>query len=156
MSHYLYMYRIRARILSLGGGMLSSLLSVLLVILWIATHLPERSVWLEGILAVFTGVMLLYAFDGASESLVLENKTIVFDGWLTRRRVLSLHGVANVLLVHEGLNLEWGIETLTFQHADGNQERLPLGPLWRRRDLEAFLVELEKQRHDHKMVEEIR
>lgn len=136
------MSRIRAQIFSLGGGILLSLLGVLLIILWIGIYLPTRNIWLEGALIAFTGAMLLYTIDGASESLAWREDTLIFDGWLTRRRKLSLHGVARILLVHEGLNPEWGIETLTFEHGDGSYERLPLGPLWRRTDLETLLVHL--------------
>lgn len=150
------MSRIRAQILSLGGGILLSLLGVLLIILWIGAHIPTRNIWLEGALIAFIGAMLLYTIDGASESLTLREDTLIFDGWLTRRRKLSLHGVARILLVHEGLNPEWGIETLTFEHTDGSRERLPLGPLWRRTDLETLLVHLKAQSQNQKSAEEVR
>lgn len=150
------MLRIHARIQSLGGMVLGGLFLVLVSVLWIATHVVVRNVWLEGLLVSFLVVMVAYAVDGASESLEQQGSTLVFDGWLTRRRKVSLTDVSQVLLVHEGLNPEWGIETLTFTRRDGDHERLALGPLWRRRDLEAFLAELELLLRDQRMVEEVR
>ncbi len=150
------MSRVHARVQSLGGMVLGGLFLVLLVVLWIATHVAVRNVWLEGLLIGFLLVMAAYVVDGASESLEYKDQALVFDGWLTRRRTVSLAGIVQVLLVHEGLNPEWGIETLTCMHRDGDCERLALGPLWRRRDLEAFLADVESGLHNEKIVEEVR
>lgn len=147
---------IRASLISLGGSVLASFCLVLLVILWIATHLPERNVWLEGIFILFGLGMVAYVIDGASESLSLQDQKVVFDGWLTRKRVVPLQGLTQVRLVHEGLNTEWGIETLTFVRSDGDTERLCLGPLWRRRDLEVFLTAIEKRAGVDHLVQEVR
>ena len=150
------MSRVHARVRSLGGMVLSGLFLVLMAVLWIATHVAVRNPWLEGALISFLLVMAAYVVDGASESLMYQDHALVFDGWLTRRRRVSLAGIVQVLLVHEGLNPEWGIETLTCLRQDGDCERLALGPLWRRRDLEAFLAELEVALHEQKIVEEVR
>lgn len=147
---------IHARIQSFGGVVLGGLFLVLIAILWIVVHLPAHAPWLEATIVCFVVIMTIYVVDGASESLTLQDDALTFDGWFTRRRRMVLTDVVQVLLVHEGLNTEWGIETLTCMRRDGNDERLALGPLWRRRDLEVFLRELEATLHDQKIVEEVR
>lgn len=150
------MIRFDAKIISLGGGILSGLFLVLLALLWMVTHAVGRSIYLEAIFVLFLLGMLAYAVGAASEHLILESEGLVFDGWLARRRKILFHNMKKVLLVHEGLNPEWGIETLTFETPSGSLERIALGPLWRRRDLEAFLARLEICARDGKLVEEIR
>jgi hypothetical protein len=150
------MIRIRARWFSLGGAILGGLFFVALTLLWIVTHVAERRVYLEGVFVLFLLGMAAYALDAASESLTLQHESLIFDGWLTRRRVVLFQDMKSVLLVHEGLNPEWGIETLTFERRNGGGYRLALGPLWRRRDLEAFLSRLETCVRDGKFVEEVR
>ena len=150
------MIRIRASLISIGGATLAGLMAMLLVILWIAFHVPHKNLWLEYMLAAFCLGMCLYVIDGISETLIFENGTVVFDGWFTRRRSVRLSGVEHVVLVHEGLNTEWGIETITFHCGNKEIERLPLGPLWRHGDLESFLLHLETYCRDHRFVEEIR
>lgn len=150
------MIRIRARWFSLGGAILGGLFFVALTLLWIVTHIAERRVYLEGVFVLFLLGMAAYALDAASESLTLQHESLIFDGWLTRRRVVLFQDMKSVLLVHEGLNSEWGIETLTFERRNGGGYRLALGPLWRRRDLEAFLSRLETCVRDGKFVEEVR
>lgn len=148
--------RIHASIISLGGVILAGLLLMLLVIFWIATHVSVRNVWLEGALLLFSLALLAYALDGATEVLELKNNTVLFDGLFTRARLINLQGVERILLVHQGLNTEWGVETLTFEYTNGSTERAALGPLWRRRELETFLARLEVYVRDHKIVEEVR
>ena len=150
------MIRTRAQVLSLGAAILGSLFLVVLALLWIATHVPERRFFLEGVLVLFLLGMAAYALDAATEYLAIDDCHLIFDGWLTRRRMISLQGVQTVLLVHEGLNPEWGIEPLTLNYRDGACHRVALGPLWRRRDLEAFLARLETYLRDEKLVEEVR
>jgi hypothetical protein len=150
------MLRIRASIVSLGAGLLGSCFVVLLVIWWIAINAPSRSPWLERVFGLFCLVMFAYVLDGASESLTIQDGRVVFDGYLTRRREINLAQIKRVLLIHEGLNSEWGIETLTFTYASGEDMRLALGPLWRRRDLERFLAVVKEHIHDQKIVDEVR
>lgn len=150
------MIRIRARWFSLGGAILGGLFLVALTLLWIVTHVAERRVYLEGAFVLFLLGMAAYVLDAASESLTLQHESLIFDGWLTRRRVVLFEDMKSVLLVHEGLNPEWGIETLTFERRNGGRYRLALGPLWRRRDLEAFLGRLETCVRYGKFVEEVR
>ncbi len=150
------MIRIHARVLSLGGGILSGLFLVVFALLWIVTHITDRSIYLEAIFILFLLGMLAYVVGAASEYLILESEGLVFDGWLARRRKVLFQNMKKVLLVHEGLNPEWGIETLTFEVPNGQVDKIALGPLWRRRDLEAFLARLEICVRDGKLVEEIR
>ncbi len=150
------MIRARAQVISLGGTILGGLFLVLFVLLWIATHVAERRFYLEGVLVLFLLGMAAYALDAVTEYLIIDDCHLIFDGWLTRRRLISLRGVQTVLLVHEGLNPEWGIETLTLNYRDGACHRVALGPLWRRRDLEAFLTRLETYLRDEKLVEQVR
>lgn len=150
------MIRIDAKVISLGGGVLSGLFLVLFALLWIVTHVAGRSVYLEAIFVLFLLGMLAYVVGAASEYLILESEGLVFDGWLARRRKILFQNMKKVLLVHEGLNPEWGIETLTFEGPNGQRDKIALGPLWRRRDLETFLARLETCARDGRLVEEIR
>ncbi|MBP6944472.1 hypothetical protein KBD61_03910 [Patescibacteria group bacterium] len=150
------MIRIDAKVFSLGGGILSGLFLVLFALLWIVTHVAGRSVYLEAVFVLFLLGMLAYAVGAASEYLILESEGLVFDGWLVRRRKILFQNMKKVLFVHEGLNPEWGIETLSFEGVDGHVSKIALGPLWRRRDLEGFLLRLEICVRDGKLVEEIR
>ncbi len=150
------MDRIRAQVVSLGGGILGGLFLVLFVLLWIVTHLGVRHLVWEGTLVLFMLGMGAYVVDAASEMLEIVQGEVIFTGLLTRRRTVSLFGVEEVLLVHEGLNPEWGIETVTFRRTDGDVQRLALGPLWRRRELEAFLGHLEILCRDRRLVQEVR
>lgn len=156
MARYDYMDRIRAQVVSLGGGILGGLFLVLFVLLWIVTHLGSRHIAWEGALVLFVFGMGAYVVDAASEVLEFVNDEVVFTGLLTHRRIVSLFGVEEILLVHEGLNPEWGIETLTFRRADGDMQRLALGPLWRRSDLVAFLAHMEHIRPTRKLVDGVR
>jgi hypothetical protein len=147
---------IRAKMVSLGGGILLSLVLFLGVVTLAAVVEPQAPPLLRALLVFLFFALLLYLLDSWSEHLWLEGSTVFFDSWLKRRRRVDLSGVQEILLVHEGLNLERGIETLRFRRGEGDDVVFALGPLWHRHHLEAFLAALEQSTGRRKMVEEVR
>ncbi len=145
-----------ARYFSLGGGVLTGLALAFAALTFFAFSIPSRAESFGLLFLAILAALILYAVDAWSESLLLTDETLIFDSWLKRERRFALSVMESVLLVHEGLNVEIGIETLTIRRAQGDERRLALGPLWRRRDLEAFLHELEKRIGKKKLVDEVR
>lgn len=100
--------------------------------------------------------IVLYLVDAWSESLVLKNGIVYFDSLLRAKQRINACAMADVLIVHEGLNQERGIISAVFREPDGTKHRLALGPLWRRRDLERFFVSIEEATGECKLVEHVR
>ncbi|KAA0205968.1 hypothetical protein EDM68_03810 [Candidatus Uhrbacteria bacterium] len=147
--------KIRASLASTGGIVLSGILLVLGVLTWFsaqADHMPIQF-GLFGFL--FLG-LAVYEADAWSESLSLENGIIQFDSLLHAKKRINACAMADVLVVHEGLNQERGIISAVFREPDGTKHRLALGPLWRRRDLERFFASIEEATGECKLVEHVR
>ncbi len=136
-------YSVHARLVSLGGGILLGVLLAFAALLF-EVYTSPTSMRVQQLLVSAIGVgLIVYLVDSASETLKWHAPTIIFNSWLKRRRRISLLGRESIQLVHEGLNLEHGIESLVVCGHEGEQaQRFSLGPLWRRRDLEAFLQEV--------------
>lgn len=148
--------KIHARLFSLGGGVLAGVAFALCASLVLAFSVPNRHGQMAEALIVLLLALFVYLGDAWSETLILSEQMFSVDSWLKREQRFFFSGTENVLLVHEGLNSEIGVETLIIRRAQGEECRIALGPLWRRRDLEAFLRELEKRVGKKKLVEEAR
>ena len=61
-----------------------------------------------------------------------------------------------MLLVHQGFNLERGMESIVFQRRGRKPEPVALGPCWQRNKLEAFLRSVEAALQDPHLLEEVR
>ncbi len=147
---------IHATPLSLGGGVLGGLLLLVGVLTWIAFQPHEPSMALRITLSIVWSGLFLYAVDAWSEKLVYEDGRIIFDSLLKRRREIILKRTEEILVVHEGLNLEQGIISARFRERDGSLIDLPLGPLWLRHRLEGFFGALERIVGQSYLVENVR
>lgn len=148
--------RIHAQLISLGGAILLGILAVLVALTLAAYASPDGSEVQRAVMVFFLLAAMLYVIDSMTETLDLRDQSVWFDSILKRRRRVELTNVEEILLVHEGLNLEHGVETLAFRRADGDVEQFNLGPLWQRHHIEAFLRDVEVELGKTKLVEEVR
>jgi hypothetical protein len=148
--------QVRARLASLNGGIILSI-AILLTAFFGASLLTNQ---LEAGQTILFGILTLmawaYVADGATERLSLVGDTMVRASLFHRTNNILLNDLESLLLVHEGLNQEVGIESITARYRDGRKERLPLGPCWRRTDLEAFCSSVEQEMGNRKLLEEVR
>lgn len=148
--------KIRANPFSTGGIVLSGVLLVAGALTWIAGQGSGRtSVQFTALIFLFL-IVTIYLIDAWSESLVLENGIVYFNSMLRAKQRINACAMADVLVVHEGLNQERGIISAVFREPDGTKHRLALGPLWRRRDLERFFASIEEATGECKLVEHVR
>lgn len=87
----------------------------------------------------FFVVTILYSLESLTERLILTDHQLSFCAFLKPTKVMNLHEVKELCFIHEGLNIEPGIEQCFFRMTGGERVHIPLGPFWRQRDLEAFL-----------------
>jgi hypothetical protein len=148
--------QIQARLLSLGGGILLALAILFTTFLLTALFL-ERTITGQVILfGLLTVAIWMDLRESATERLAMIGRTIKRTSFIGRPVTIRLDDLKELLLVHEGLNMNTGTESITARYRDGREERLPLGPCWRRTDLEAFLSSVEKELGDRKLLEEVR
>lgn len=147
---------VRAGVFSLGGGVLLALCLLFSALTVTVRSLPDvsfGSVFGSGLLCVIAWIYLL---KGCREELLYRTGRLVHVSWTGRMRELSLTGVVTVALIHQGLNLEPGMETLEIRYEHGSVERLALGPCWQRNKLESFFRSLEEILNRRDFFEEVR
>lgn len=130
---------------SFGGIVLAGLLLVLGALAY--------SGWTERVLFI---LLLGYFIDAWSEKLTLRGDVVEFDSLFRRRKRLVACRMSHVQIVHEGLNQERGIVSVRFRRPDGSIDFLPLGPMWKRSDLEDFFRNLEAVVDTCKITEHVR
>ena len=130
---------------SLGSGILIALLLCFAALLFIAYHSPFYSLWLQLILTLVFVATLVYFLEGLTESLRCDGTIVSFHAWFKRASPVDVSKVERVVLAHEGLNVEHGIEMMMFQMTDGSRIRFGLGPLWHQHALMNFICELERR-----------
>lgn len=108
---------------------------------------------LFGFLALAT---FAYLLDGISERLSLRGNELIHTRLFGGKKRVTLENIESLLFVHEGLNQQVGIESITANYKNGETERLALGPCWRRRELELFLSSVEHVVGKGKLLEEVR
>jgi hypothetical protein len=148
--------KIRANPLSLGGVVLFGILLVIGVLAWFAASGPDHTRIQVGVFVFFFLSVLAYCVDAMTESLELTNGFVTFDTWMRPKVRVNACSMSDVLVVHEGLNLERGIVTVRFRAPEGRITKISLGPLWRRSDLERFFQQVETETGECKLVEEVR
>lgn len=148
--------RIRASAYSAGGIIIAGILLVIGALTWIAWQDPDRSTIQMVVFFLLLASALVYYADAASESLSLENGIVTFDSWFRPKRRINVCAMSDVSLIHQGLNQERGIVSAIFHRPDGNQERLPLGPMWRQTQLSVFFSSLEEATGECRLVGEVR
>ncbi len=131
---------VTAKLVSLNGGIVLAL-CILVTAIAIGSALVTSSFATETILFVLLAfASWIYLIDAVTEKLVMSGDAIVLSSAIGAPRTMKLENIRLMTLRHEGLNASVGIESLTVVTADGKSDRLPLGPCWRRRELEAFLA----------------
>jgi hypothetical protein len=140
--------RVRAELVSVGGG-------ILLTICLLLTAGSIAALLYPGVTSVqrfIAGVLLLaawvYFIRSITEELALVDRQITFRAILARTRTIRIDELASMELTHQGVNLERGIETIEFQTFDKRIERVSLGPCWDRDQLEAFVRSVEEALHE--------
>lgn len=149
------MLRVKARLISIGGGLLAGVVLVVLALAYVATISAGSSLVQRAVVWLILTAIALYLVDAWTEHLDLEKGTVIFDSLLKRRQFVDLDQTDEILLVFEGLNLEFGIWTIRFRR-DAEERRFSLGALWHRRDLERFMRAIETAQKKRKLVEEVR
>ncbi len=147
---------VRAEIVSLGGGIVLFLAIILTSAAVAVRVFPEVTMFQRIILGVLAIGAWLYLFDSASERLRLVDHSVEYTSLLGRGRSASLRELEAMLLVHQGFNLERGMETIEFRRRGAAPERFALGPCWQRNKLEAFLHSVEEALRDPHLLEEVR
>jgi hypothetical protein len=130
---------VNAKIVSINGGVVLAL-CILVTTVAIASSLVQNG---SGTQAVLFGMLAfaswVYLIDAVTEKLRLCGRDIILSSAISSPKTLKLDGIRTITLRHEGLNANLGVESVTIKTIDGQSSRLPLGPCWRRRELEAFL-----------------
>ena len=145
---------IQPEILSIGGAILCGVIFFCFILL-IAAYQLSTSLGARFFLWVVFLAALLYLAESLRETLTLTDQEIIFSRWHRPAISLTLTEIQEMHLLHEGLNLEHGIESLILKMRDGSEKKWPLGPLWRKRRLERFLQVLEHTFPHTRLVEEM-
>lgn len=148
--------RVQAELVSLGGGVMLAICLVVTAILVMALYSPDVTGMQRTIAIILAVAAWLYLFRSSTEELTLVGQEITYRAKLARTRTVSLRELESMLLVHQGLNLERGIETIEFRLFSRKVEHLSLGPCWQRNKLEAFLGSVEDALHSPKLLESVR
>ena len=148
--------RVQAELVSLGGGVMLAICLVVTAFLIVALYSPDITGVQRFIAIILAGAAWTYLFRSSTEELILVGEEITYRAKLARTRTVSLRELETMLLVHEGLNLERGIETIEFRLFTKKIERVSLGPCWQRHKLEAFLGSVEDALHSPKLLETVR
>ena len=133
----------QAKLVSLNGGVVLGL-CILFTAFFIASLVTQQ---LASVQVILFGILMIgawaYLIDAVTERVSLVGASLERTSLLSRHVSISFDDVDDLVLIHEGLNQEVGIESVMVRYRDGRNERLPLGPCWKRRDLEAFLAGVE-------------
>jgi len=130
---------VTAKLVSLNGGVVLSLCILVTAIALAMTLATGASAPQTILFVLLSFASWVYLIDGCTEKLILSGSSIVLTSAIGAPRVLNLADVRSLVLRHEGFNATVGIESITVTTVEGRRSRLPLGPCWRRRDLESFL-----------------
>lgn len=134
----------RAEVVSLGGAVLLALCLLLSAVFIMALFSPIVSGLQRFIAVVFFLAGWVYLLDSVTESLSLVGQTLEFTAKLRRTRRIPLAELEGMTLIHQGLNLEQGVETIELHQFGKHVDRISLGPCWQRHVLEAFLHSVDR------------
>ncbi|MEO5927152.1 MAG: hypothetical protein ABIO72_00590 [Patescibacteria group bacterium] len=148
--------RVQAELVSLGGGVMLAICMLVTALLIMALYSPDTTGMQRAIAIILTIAAWIYLFRSSTEELTLVGEEITYRAKLASTRTVSLKDLETMLLVHQGLNLERGIETIEFRLFSKKVEHLSLGPCWQRHKLEAFLGSVEDALHSPKLLETVR
>ncbi len=148
---------VRAQLFSVGGAVVFAL-CLLLTVLTVIAFLSSGQTMVQQLIAVMLcGASWLYLLSSMTERLRLEDHSVIYSSSLGRTYRVALEDLEEMLLVHQGFNLERGIETIEFRKSgEESGERISLGPCWHRHDLESFLHSVEEALNNPELLEEVR
>jgi hypothetical protein len=147
---------VRAKLVSLNGGVVLAV-CIVLTSMVLGAYLTNRFGGTQiALFLILTFASWVYLLDSVTERLALVGDAIVRTSALGTRFEIKLDDLSALYLIHEGLNQEIGIESINARYRDGREEKLPLGPSWRRHELEAFLASVEKAMGKKKLLKEVR
>jgi hypothetical protein len=148
--------QVKAKLVALNGGVVLAM-CIMLTAMALAAYLTNRFAASQiALLSVFALAAWVYLLDGVTEKLKLSGNAIVRTSLVSGRFMINLDDIESLYLIHEGLNQNVGIESLTAKYRDGHEDKLPLGPCWRRHELEEFLASVEKAMGRKKLLKEVR
>ncbi len=147
---------VRAELVSLGGAIVLMICLVITAALFIVLQLPQVTAPQRVIIAGLVAASWLYLLDSVTERLRLVDHCVEYHSLFGRRRCIPLKELRAMLLIHEGFNLERGMESLEFRRDGKKADRVALGPCWQRHKLESFLHSVEEALDDPHLLEEVR
>ncbi len=147
---------VHAEVFSVGGALILMACVILTVVSLMALSSPTLGGPQAVVAFALTVGAWLYYASSVTERLRLVDHAVEFTSFLTRRRFIPLTDLDAMLLIHQGFNLERGIETIEFQRRGEKPDRIALGPCWHRHHLEAFLHSVEEALNMPKLLEEVR
>lgn len=134
----------RAELVSLGGAVLLAICMVVTAVFIMVMYAPGVTGAQQVIaIALFVGAWL-YFLNSVTERISLCGSTLTYRSALGGTRNYPLTELDAVILTHEGLNLERGIESVEFRRAGKRPEKVALGPCWQRNKLEGFLRSVDR------------
>lgn len=148
--------RVQAEIVSIGGSIMLAICMLVTTLLIMALYSPDVTGLQRSIAIILTIAAWTYLFRSSTEELVLVGEEITYRAKLARTRTVSLSDLESMVLIHQGLNLERGMETVEFHLFSKRVEHVSLGPCWQRHKLEAFLGSVEEALHSPKLLETVR
>ncbi len=135
---------VHAEVFSIGGALILMLCIVLTVVSIMAVSTSELTGLQAVIAIILTIAAWIYYVSSVTERLQLVDHAIEYTSFLAKRRFIHLTDLEAMLLVHQGFNLERGIETIEFRRRGSKPDRIALGPCWQHHRLEAFLHSVEE------------
>lgn len=147
---------VHAEIFSIGGAFILMVCIILTVISAMAVSSSDLTGPQSLIAVILTGAAWFYYLSSVTERLALADHTIEYSSLLSRHRRIPLTDLESMSFIHQGFNLERGIETIEFRRRGAKPDRIALGPCWHRHTLEAFLHSVEEALNEPKLLEEVR
>jgi hypothetical protein len=134
----------RAELVSLGGAVLLSLCMIITAVFIMVMYSPGVT-GIQRLIGVilFVGVWA-YFLNSVTERLSLCGSVLTYTSLLNRTRSIPLDDLDAMILTHEGLNLERGIESIELRRPGKRPDKIPLGPCWQRNKLEGFLRSVDR------------
>jgi hypothetical protein len=143
--------RVRAELVSIGGGVLLLICLVVTAVLIGALLYPDTTGVQRFIAVVLTLTAWMYLVRSTTEELALVDQRISYRAVLARARTVNIADLESMVFTHQGFNLERGMETIEFRTFDKRVERVSLGPCWEREKLESFVRSVEEALHASEM-----